>query len=198
MKKSVFVSKYTLNDLMFEPSSIEGVLRIMRILIVLLFFQPVILSAQHCGYDFAAIIVVHAHRASSNAVEPRLRISLLDTNNLPAVINGEDWNRFRPNDGRSILHDRTWQPHFERYSGRVFPFAGDNYILVVPARLNYTGYAILVQDERNGGMGELRRTVVPITSNDVYPLCGRFDEAVYPPLEGRPNFAPVDITLYRR
>jgi hypothetical protein len=95
-----------------------------------------------------------------------------------------------------VLPDRTWQPHFDRYKGHEFPFAGDNYILVVPARLDYTGYAILVQDERNGGLGELRRTVVPITNNDVYPLCGRYDEEVHPPLEGRPNFAPVDITLF--
>ncbi len=170
----------------------------MRLLFVLLFFQPVILAAQHCGYDFASIIVVHAHRANSHTVEPRLRITLLDTNNLPAVINGQEWNRFRPNDGRRVLHDRAWQPHFERYSGQVFPFAGDNYILVTPSHLDYSGYSILVQDERNGGLGELRRTVVPITSNNVYPLCGRFDEEVYPPMHGRPNFAPVDITLYER
>jgi hypothetical protein len=32
----------------------------------------------------------------------------------------------------------------------------------------------------------------------VYPLCGRYDEEVHPPLEGRPNFAPVDITLFPR
>jgi hypothetical protein len=154
--------------------------------------------AQHCGYDFAAIIVVHAHRANSPAVEPRLRITLLDTNNLPAVINGQDWNRFRPNDGRSTLPDRAWQPHFERYSGRVFPFAGDNYVLVVPSHLDYSGYSILVQDERNGGSVELKRTVVPITANDVYILCGTYDEEIYPPMEGRPNFAPVDIILYPR
>jgi hypothetical protein len=170
----------------------------MRILIVLLLLQPVILAAQHCCYDFAAIIVVHAHRSNSATVEPRLRITLLDTNNLPAVINGQEWNQFRPNDGRSVLHDRTWQPHFERYRGHEFPFAGDNYVLVVPARLDYTGYAILVQDERNGGLGELRRTVAPITNNDVYPLCGRYDEEVYSPTEGRPKFAPVDIMLQTR
>jgi hypothetical protein len=172
-------------------------MRPLTLLTIALYTAPTV-PAQHCGYDFASIIVVHAHRANSHTVEPRLRITLLDTNNLPAVINGEEWNRFRPNDGRRILHDRTWQPHFDRYKGHEFPFAGDNYILVVPARLNYTGYTILVQDERNGSLGELRRTVVPITNNDVYPLCGRFDEEVYPPLEGRPNFAPVDITLYPR
>jgi hypothetical protein len=170
----------------------------MRILIVLLLFQPVILAAQHCGYDFASIIVVHAHRANSNTVEPRLRITLLDTNNLPAVINGQEWNRFRPNDGRSVLHDRAWQPHFERHRGDIYPFAGDNYVLVVPSHLEYSGYSILVQDERNGGLGELRRTVVPITNSDVYLLCGTYDEAIYPPIEGRPNFAPVDIILYPR
>ena len=170
----------------------------MRLLLILSVLLPTLLHAQHCGYDFASIIVVHAHRANSTVVEPRMRITLLDTNNLPAVINGQEWNRFRPNVGRSVLHDRTWQPHFERYSGRVFPFAGDNYVLVVPAHMDYTGYSILVQDERNGGMGELKRTVVPISNTDVYPLCGRYDEEVYPPMEGRPNFAPVDIILYPR
>ena len=170
----------------------------MRLLIFLLAGLPTLLNAQHCGYDHASIIVVNAHRVNNPSVEPRLRITLLDTNNLPAVINGQDWNRFRPNDGRSVLHDRAWQPHFERYSGRVFPFAGDNYMLVVPSHLDYTGYAILVQDERNGGMGELKRTVVSITNNDVYLLCGTYDEEVYPPMEGRPNFAPVDIILYPR
>jgi hypothetical protein len=198
MKESVDASKYTLPDQRFEPLSIAGVQWIMRTLIVLLFFQPVILAAQHCGYDFASIIVVHAHRANSPAVVPHMRITLLDTNNLPAVINGQEWNRFRPNDGRSVLPDRAWQPHFERYSGQVFPFASDNYVLVVPSRLDYSGYSILVQDERNGGLGELRRTVVPISNDDVYPLCGRYDEDVYPPLEGRPNFAPVDIMLQTR
>jgi len=156
------------------------------------------LTAQHCGYDFASIIAVHAHRVNSPTVEPRLRITLLDTNNLPAMINGQEWNRFRPNDGRSTTHDRVRQPYFERYNGHVFPFAGDNYVLVVPSHLDYTGYSILVQDERNGGMGELKRTVVAITQNDVYQLCGRYDEEIYPPMEGRPNFAPVDIILYPR
>lgn len=178
------------------PVSVYG--QPMRSSILCLLLLPLGLFAQHCGYDFASIIVVHAHRANSSSVEPRLRITLLDTNNLPAVINGQDWNRFRPNDGRSVLHDRTWQPHFERYRSTSYPFAGDNYILVVPAHLNYTGYSILVQDERNGGMGELKRTVVPITNNDVYSLCGTYDEEVYPPMEGRPNFAPVDIILYPR
>lgn len=168
----------------------------MRPLLLLIALLPTLLPAQHCGYDFTSIIVVHAHRANSPAVEPRLRITLLDANNLPAVINGQDWNRFRPNDGRSVPHDRAWQQHFERYSGQVFPFAGDNYVLVIPSHLDYTGYSILVQDERNGGLGELKRTVVPITNNDVYILCGTYDEEVYPSMEGRPAFKPVDIILY--
>jgi hypothetical protein len=89
----------------------------MRSLLLTLSFVPLTIAAQHCGYDFASIIMVNAHRAHTNAVEPDLRITLIDTNNLPAVINGENWNRFRPNDGGSKLPDRTWQPHFERHRG---------------------------------------------------------------------------------
>ena len=40
--------------------------------------------------------------------------------------------------------------------------------------------------------------VVPLTAFDSYALCGVYDEEVYPPMDGRPNFAPVDITLYPR
>ncbi|HRH70516.1 MAG TPA: hypothetical protein PLB89_13490 [Flavobacteriales bacterium] len=157
---------------------------------------PTLLSAQHCGYDHASIIVVHPHRVNSPTVEPRLRITLLDTDHLPVMIHGQEWNRFRPNDRSGALHDRAWQPHFERYKDLEFPFAGDNYVLVIPSHLDYTGYSILVQDERNGGMGELKRTVVPISNNDVYGLCGTFDEEVYPTRKGRPDFKPVDIILY--
>jgi hypothetical protein len=170
----------------------------MRLLVLLLVLLPTLLTAQHCGHDFTSIIVVRPHRLNNATVEPDLRITLLDTNNLPAVINGEDWNRFRPNDGGSKLPDRTWQPHFERHRGDIYPFAKDNYVLVIPSHINFTGYSILVQDERNGGMGELRRTVVPITNNDVYSLCGTFNDDAYPPIHGRPNFAPVDIILYPR
>lgn len=49
---------------------------------ILLLLLPLGLFAQHCGYDHASIIVVHAHRANSPTIEPRLRITLLDTNNL--------------------------------------------------------------------------------------------------------------------
>jgi hypothetical protein len=191
-------AKYTLHPQRFEPYSFIRVQEGMRTLILAWLISPFVLQAQHCGYDFVSVIVVHAHRANTQAIEPQLRITLLDTNNLPAVINGQEWNRFRPNDGHSTMHDRTWQPHFDRYKGQEFLFAGDNYILVIPSHLDYTGYSILVQDERNGGLGELRRTVVPITNNDVYRLCGTFDEEVYPPMHGRPNFAPVDIILYPR
>jgi hypothetical protein len=66
---------------------------------------------------------------------------------------------------------------------------------------------VLLQDERDAGPLNKRRdqwpvrykqVVVPLTAFDSYRLCGVFDEAVYPPSEGRPNFAPVDITLYPR
>lgn len=170
----------------------------MRARALVFLLSPAWLHAQHCAYDLAIILVVHPHRLNSALVEPGPRITVFDSNNLPALINGQEWNRFRPNDGRSVLPDRTWQPHFDRYKGHELPFAGDNPVLVAPAHLSYAGSSIPAQDERNGGTGELRRTVVPITSNDVHPLCGRYNEAVHPPLEGRPNFAPVEVILNTR
>ena len=43
-----------------------------------------------------------------------------------------------------------------------------------------------------------KQVVIPLREFDSYSLCGRYDEDVYPPMEGRPNFAPVDIMLYPR
>jgi hypothetical protein len=150
---------------------------------------------QHCGYDNASIIVVRPHQVGDSLVEAHLRITLLDTNNLPLVFNGYAWNRFRRNEVRNLPHDRTWQWHFQLHQGAVFPFAADNYVLIVPTRADYSGYSILVQDERKIDRKGLKQTVVPITTNDVYPLCGVYDNDVYPTLEGRPLFAPIDIPL---
>ena len=170
----------------------------MRALALAFLPSPAWLHAQHCGCDFAALIAVHPHRLNSALVEPGPRIPLLDPNNLPALINGQEWKRFRPNVEHSVLPDRTWQPHFDRCKGHELPFAGHDHVLVVPAHLSDPGHSIPAQDERNGGTGELRRTVVPITSNDVYPSRGHHDEEVHSPQEGRPNFAPVDVILQPR
>ncbi len=132
-----------------------------------------------------------------------LHITLLDSNNLPLMHQGHAWDLFRPNsDYEACAH---WQGRLHAEGHQVcFPFAKDNYVLVIPTGYDTSKMKVLLQDERPRGHIDIRRRIWPkrymqqvvqLTAFDVYCLCGAYDEEVYPPMEGRPNFAPVDITL---
>jgi hypothetical protein len=176
---------------------------LMRHLFLVFLFAPIGLSAQHCGYDFRSVIVVRPHAAGDSAVIDGLRITLLDSNNVPVVHYDKPRQLFHRNVEKHLPYGK--RGHFDVPA--FFPFAKDNYILVMPNSWHAEKMKLLVQDERDAGPLNKRRdrwpvrykqVVVPLTAFDSYPLCGRFDEEVYPPMEGRPNFAPVDITLYPR
>jgi hypothetical protein len=120
---------------------------------------------------------------------------LLDANGLPAMVNDRAVNRFIANTDRNSFNPprsrRAWRANGER----MFPFAQDNYVLVIPHG-DLTGYSVLVEDERReGDRPRYLPTLVPLSPQDSYPLCGRYDDAIYPAMEGRPLYAPVEIEL---
>ena len=168
----------------------------MRYISALLCVLPLALCAQHCGYDFTSIIVVRPHAYGDTAVIDGLRITLLEKDNLPATSTGEPYQLFTRNTVRSgLIHPRT----FRKQDGRVFPFAQDNYILVVPNHWNMDNYNLLVQDERPGRDGpRYRQQVMHLHVSQSRSLCGRYDDEVYPVPAGEPAFAPIDITLFLR
>lgn len=181
----------------------------MRYVLTTLLLIPLFATAQHCGYDFASVIVVRPHAVGDSVVVDGLRITLLDSDNLPLVYNSEPYQVFGSNVALESCHGHS----YGRWDDRpcCFPFAKDNYILVVPRGLSMAGLNILVQDERTEMMYKRRsqasdrnwprhfkQQLVPLSEFDTYRLCGVYDEAEYPPMEGRPNFAPVDITLLPR
>lgn len=161
------------------------------------------LCAQHCAYDFRSVIVVRPHFYGDTAVIDGLRITLLDSNNMPVVHNGQPWNLFHsnlPNTCKSGKHGHFNLPDY-------FPFAQDNYILVVPNSFATAKMKVLVQDERHTSPLNKRRDqwpvrfkqmVVPLTAFDSYRLCGVYDKEVHPPMQDRPAFHPIDITLQPR
>jgi hypothetical protein len=174
----------------------------MRPIIPLLGLLPFTLQAQHCGYDFSSIIVVRPHAEGDTALIQGLHITLLDSTNLPVMHQGHAWNLFLPNsDYEACAH---WQGGFMPGLQVCFPFAKNNYVLVIPTGYDTSKMKVLVQDDRPRSHIDIRRRiwpkrylhqVVPLTEFDTYRLCGKYDREEYPPVEGRPNFAPVDITL---
>ena len=97
-------------------------------LLLVLVHLPFTLRAQHCGYDFASLIVVRPFADGDTVVIDGLRITLLDSNNVPMVYYGKPLHLFHRNQKQHL------RPRRQGYSNvpAFFPFAQDNYILVVP------------------------------------------------------------------
>lgn len=177
----------------------------MRSVLLPFLFGLSIAHAQHCGYDFSSIIVVRPHGEGDSAVIDGLRITLLDSNNIPVLVQGQPYHLFKPNDDPDACGQRLFG--FARGQCRCFPFAKDNYVLVIREGMKTETMRILVQDDDRSGYVNRRQKrwqegyaqqVIPLTAFDSYPLCGRYDDTVYPALKDRPQYQPVDITVKRR
>lgn len=163
--------------------------------LALLFTLPTV--AQHCGFDFASIIMVRPHAEGDTALIEGLRIVLLDTDNLPATATGTPYYLFQRNTDKpdQWIHPVTWR----RNGKRVFPFAGDSYILVVPNHFHMENYRILVLDERPGNDGpRYRQQLLHLHPSQCRPLCGHYTDEVYEGSAGEPPFVPVNIPLFER
>ncbi len=156
------------------------------------------LRAQHCGYDFAALLVVRPHAHWDTTVVDGLRITLLDSNNVPMTFNGRPYPPFYRNSDPKA-RDQPWVNHHPRRGELLFPFAKDNYVLVIGRGMDLRGCSILVQDERPwGSQAVFRQTVVPLALAQGYSLCGHYDEAFYYTHPHEAPYAPVDIPLFTR
>ena len=169
----------------------------MRIAFLLFALLPAGLCAQHCSFDFANIIVVRPHAEGDTNLIEGLRIVLLDKDNLPATSTGTPFYLFQRNTDRPTkwMHPSTWRKN----GRRQFPFAQDNYILVVPNHFAMEDYRVLVLDERPGSDGpRYRQQLLHLHPSQAHSLCGRFDDEVYPVESGEAAFTPVDISLFER
>lgn len=171
----------------------------MRTLLLTLLLLPSGLLAQHCGYDFSAILAVRPHAHWDTTVVEGLRITLLDSNNVPMTNNGRPYAPFFRNTDRKAWDTPGVNHRPARNEDLLFPFAHDNYVLVIGRGLDLRGCSILVQDERSWLDGAVyRQVVVPLQIDTGYSLCGHYDDVVYRTYPEEVPFAPMDITLYHR
>jgi hypothetical protein len=169
----------------------------MRSFSTLLCCVPLALAAQHCAFDFYSIIVVRPHAEGDTALIEGLRIMLLDKDKLPATATGTPFYLFQRNKDRPTqwMHPTAWK----RNGKRQFPFAQDNYVLVVPNHFALEDYRVLVLDERPGSDGpRYRQQVLHLHPSQSYRLCGRYDDEVYQADPGGSAFTPVNISLFER
>lgn len=171
----------------------------MRSFLLAFCLVPFSLFAQHCGYDFSAILVVRPHAVGDSVVLKDLRITLLDSNNVPLTNNCRPYPPFFRNTDRKAWDTPGVNHRPIRTDDRLFPFAQDNYVLVISRGMDLRGCSILVQDEHSWENGPVfRQTLTPLNMETGYSLCGHYNDEVYHTYPEEIPFEPIDITLNQR
>lgn len=174
----------------------------MRFTCIVLLMVGFNVHGQHCSFDFVNIIVVRPHAQGDTTVIDGLRIVLVDkdscsTVELPATSSRTPHYLFQRNTDPPTqwLHPATWK----RNGKRQFPFAQDNYFLLVPNDFHVENYRVLVVDERPANDGpRFRQQLMHLHPEQSHRLCGRHNDEVYQVASGEPAFAPVTISLLQQ
>ena len=167
-----------------------------QVLIVIMLLTATVGAAQHCGYDGASVLVVHPHAPGDTAVYDGLRITLLDSMNIPYEWGGRACTPFFRNNNMEAFDERYINHHPQHGDEYIFPFAMDNYVLVIPRVLDLTGWHILIQEfDCEWFQPCALQQLIPLTNFDSYSLCDTYDADEYPIRSDRPAYKPVDVIL---
>lgn len=125
-----------------------------------------ITGVPHCGYDFTSYVVVNAHEENQKVNVKDLKISLVDldgnevlnTNNAISLVNNN----------LPLLFTQNYQITLENNEQRwYFPYATDQYFLVVRNTISIEDYQIKIEDTK----GKYQTQIVPLSSLNLYILC---------------------------
>ena len=125
-----------------------------------------ITGVPHCGYDFTSYVVVNAHEENQKVNVKDLKISLVDldgnevlnTNNAISLVNNN----------LPLLFTQNYQITLENNQQRwYFPYASDQYFLVVRNTISIEDYQIKIEDTK----GKYQTQIVPLSSLNLYILC---------------------------
>ena len=150
-----------------------------------LFLFQNILHAQHCGFDFHAIVMIKPHASENDStIVSGLKITVLDKNYIPLVCYRGDTAIMYRNDTTQTYryeddrHPARFIPHHPSYISSgifYFGFAADNYISVIGNDPNCKALFAKIEDtlaSREGG--RFATTIVNIPNNLCFPLCENF------------------------
>jgi hypothetical protein len=148
--------------------------------------------AQHCPFDNSGIIVVNVHTDKDTALLTGLKISLIDSN-------GKWVADFWQNPPHTTFKGYIDNENPARPKRIRFPFAKDNYVLVTRSRFKLEQYNIKISYTRPDKKKDLFETlIIAATNDDVYSLCGTYDEEVYPGRmlnDKQYTYKPVEVVV---
>jgi hypothetical protein len=141
------------------------------ITLTLLILLSIQIKAQHCGFDFASIIVLNIHTKEKLEVIPNLKIELI---------------------GDYPTNFKTKTLKFEQ--NLEFPFIKDYYGLVIPNNLNLENFKIKITDidgfNNQGAFGEI---IIDLFKNDKYDLCGNYNKKNFVSEYGKRLYQPIEV-----
>jgi hypothetical protein len=165
-----------------------------------------LVTAQHCQFDFAAIVVLNIHGPDGPQVIPGLKVYLNDS--AGNVVMRDNYRH------GAWVKDTLWfwqNPEKTTFTGYIdnenpaeeekirFPFAKDHYVTVVPRGFLLHKYRIIIRD-RDGELhgGDFLQEKIYLPDAQVYPLCGTFAYEEYRSRTPGIEFSPTEVVLTRR
>ncbi len=150
---------------------------------------------QHCAFDFAAIIVVNVHEKDSIKNIPNLKITIVDSIGKPFE-SGQFWqNPSKTTFAGYIDNNNPADPSRIR-----FPFASDNYVLIIGYRFPVEKYYIKIEEIDRSANGEYYPLIWPtkLYAIDKYSLCGTYDDDYYHSIPAGRIYKPIEIIMCRK
>lgn len=152
-----------------------------------------ITGVPHCGYDFTSYVVVNAHEEQQKVNVKDLKISLVDldgnevlnTNNAISLINNN----------LPLYFTQNYQITLENNQIRwYFPYATDQYFLVVRNTISIEDYQIKIEDLT----GKFQTQIVPLSSLNLYILCSTEAEKQARTFGPKTSNQMVDVILIKK
>lgn len=120
----------------------------------------------HCGYDFTSYIVVNAHEDKIVTNVKDLHITLVDLEGKEVV---------NSNNSLSLVNKDLPLTFTQNYQVKVaenqirwyFPYATDQYFLVVRNTIAIEDYQVKIEDSK----GKYITQIIPLSSLNLYILC---------------------------
>jgi hypothetical protein len=170
-----------------------------KLLFVVILFIASEAFTQHCPYDFAGIIVLNIHAKNDTVIIPGLLITIHDKEGDLMMTTKYVHNKWE------AKVDAFWQnPSNTTFKGYIdnnnpaenekirFPFAKNNYVLVVSSSLIIDTYTVEIIDPS----GKYLPKEVRLSRDNLYSLCGTYQDAEYVTSNSNPTlYQPLEIIL---
>jgi len=150
-----------------------------KLAILLVFLISSLCNAQHCAYDGSSIIILKIHTRDDFNTIPNLKVTLVKKKK-DKIVNITEY----------VL---------TQYNS--FPFLSDEYSAVVGSNFDTQNWSVKIESAceygENGWM-DYGTAEIKLNRNDMYPLCGNYDNTNFYDYNDGRVYSPIEVILTKR